>query len=192
MAVSAGAQQPKQPNVIADPQFLTKVYNHQFDKINEDTAAHIDIISVSKAFQKFGCQLNDRSGIDDSDPIGEMVKIQNYMTGDVTSLFTQFTPTADVWPNYVRAAAKIDSSGGCNGAWSQRTLKNLTLLIRDRADHTPARKDWRDSPLNQMPDSPDNSSLESHRAITPKNCDPRIGHFSWKQKNFVLGCNFNE
>jgi hypothetical protein len=174
-------------NVQADPQFLTKVYNKNFGQINEDTGAHIDIISVSKAFRDSGCQINDRSGLDDSDPVGEMVKIQNYMTGDVASLFSQLTPTADVWPNYVRAAAKIDSSGGCNGAWSQRTLKNLAFLIRDRADNTPARN-WRDSPLNQMPDSPENSSLSSHRALRKKDCDPRLDHWSNKQWKMVKGC----
>jgi hypothetical protein len=182
LAASAGAQTN---NVRADPQFLTKVYNRQFDNVNEDTGTHIDIISVSKAFQDSGCQINDRSGMDDSS--AEVVKIQNYMTGDVASLFSTWGGTADTWPNYSRTSAQIASTGGCNSAWTQRTLKNLAFLIRDRADRTPTRS-WRDSPLNQMP----NSYNESSRAVTPKNCDPRFGHFSWKQKKTIKGCDFNE
>jgi hypothetical protein len=182
LTASAGAQTN---NVRADPQFLTKVYNRQFDKIKEDTGAHIDIISVSKAFQDSGCQINDRSGIDNSS--AELGKIQNYMTGDVTSLFSMWGGTPDIWPNYTRTSAEISLTGGCDGAWTQRTLKNLAFLVKDRANRTPIRS-WRDSPLNQMPDSPENSSLESHRALRKKDCDPRLEHWSNKQLKMVKGC----
>jgi hypothetical protein len=132
-----------------DPDFLNKIYNHQFDKIPNTTGSHIDMISVNRAFTEYGCVVNDRSGIDDSNPIARFAKLQNWITSDVSSMAATQGRLVMDWPNYKKTVVLIDSSGRCNSKWSQRTFKNVNLLIIERSDNTPVRS-WRDSPLNQM------------------------------------------
>jgi len=140
------AQKYEYDSVKPDPNFISKVYNHQFNQIPESTGSHIDMISVNRAFNDHGCKINDRSGIDDSHPLERFAKLQSYITGDVASMTETNGDNAIGWPGYHEVVRHLDAEG-CNSKWSQRVMKNVNLLMIERSDNTPIRS-WRDSPLN--------------------------------------------
>jgi hypothetical protein len=124
---NARAQMPTLPH---DPDLLEKLYQGDFSQIADNSAGRMDLLAVFHGFADLQCSIQDKRGLDTSPE--EMMNIQRYLTSDTQATYSSLFVT--IHPNYQRTGLKVAETGGCEGKWAQRTLKNFYRLIEQRAE----------------------------------------------------------